>query len=124
MANPGTPIWPTTLPQEPLVQGAREVLANNKVVSRTESGNTKKRRRFTSAPSTQNYTVFLDVDQANTLADFYEETTGFGSINFEWRNPRTGRFHLFSFESPPSFTWAGPFNLTCALNIQQRTGTA
>ena len=82
-----TPIWPTTLPQRPLVQGYTVAQGIDKVESRTDSGNLIQRQRFTSAPETISLTFHMDLEQKNLFLQFYKQTIGSGTIAYEWTIP-------------------------------------
>mgnify|MGYP000005809435 CR=1 FL=1 len=94
-------VWPAELPQEPLLRWTVQ-LPQNVIRTETDSGHSKRRRRFTSAP--RNYQMPFALRQAEyeRFVQFFEEDTKDGSLPFEWQDPATGDTWEFSFVVPPA----------------------
>lgn len=100
MANP---VWPVSLPQDPLIDGYDERAPD--VLARTEmdAGPDKVRRRFTAGVRPMRLTVALTRTQVQTLDDFHVTTLQGGALPFDWTHPRTLATVAFRFTEPPSY---------------------
>lgn len=98
--------WPTTLPQKPLQQGYKYTYPDNVLRTNMSVGPAKQRVR--ARVNTRNISVSMYLTEAE-LSDFdtfYETTTSYGSIAFDWIDPISEDTKSFRFigGSPPSRT--------------------
>jgi len=97
--------WPTTLPQEMLVDGYNRTAANGILRSDMDAGPAKVRRRFTSAPQVIAGSIFVTAAQLALFKTFYNTTSLGGSLRFDWVDPDNGTTAVeMRFAAPP--TWA------------------
>jgi hypothetical protein len=76
-------LWPTSLPQTPLL-GYSESGGSSTIRTTLDVGPAKTRRRYTAAPVNYAFSLHLSGAQLSILDTFYETTTGFGSVPFDW----------------------------------------
>ena len=98
-----TAVWPPSLPQDVLVQGYDEALAENVVRTTMDAGPAKVRRRFTAGVRNFRLTVYLTRTQTDTLESFFDTTVKDGSLPFDWTHPRKQTSVTFRFVTPPRF---------------------
>ena len=95
------PQWPETLPQSPLADSFREMLANTVVRTAMEQGPAKLRQRTTAGVSEMNLGYILSAGEAVILDTFYNETVFGGALAFDFPHPRTGSTVSCRFKKPP-----------------------
>lgn len=95
------PSWPTTLPDYLMKDALSETLPANTIRSSMEVGPAKVRRRATSAVRLISGKIKLTAAQAADLDTFYSATTQCGSIQFDWKHPRTRAAVNMRFVGPP-----------------------
>jgi len=83
-------VWPTTLPQSPLVNSYSRTQESQVVRTPMETGPAKQRRRYTKPLENMNVELIMDKDQLSTFVDFHDNTLGGGADKFEWKHPVTG----------------------------------
>jgi hypothetical protein len=94
--------WPGTLPDKVLKNGYDEVFADNVIRTPMEVGPPKVRRRSTAAPKFFRVSQLLSSTQVGYLDTFYNTTLSSGSIQFDWKHPRTGSaVTTMRFKTPP-----------------------
>lgn len=93
--------WPATVPDYLMKDALSETLPNNTIRSNMEVGPAKVRRRGTSAVRPISGKIRLAASQAADLDTFYSATTQCGSIQFDWKHPRTREVVNMRFVSPP-----------------------
>jgi len=98
------PVWPATLPQEPLAQGFNERAPDTVIRSAMEAGPPKVRRRFTAGIRLIDCQVRLTPAQVETLDSFFDSTIAGGALSFDWKHPRTGAAVTYRLVEPPSYT--------------------
>lgn len=112
-----TPIWPASLPQDPLIQGLQEQFPANTIRTQTDAGPAKVRRRFTAGVRRfPGLRMWLTDAQAATFDTFVTDTLGDGALSFEWKHPRTGETKALRFVEPPRLSadgihWLAEMNL-------------
>lgn len=81
MANP---IWPTSLPQEPLREGYTETGPDALLRTEMESGPPIVRRRFTAATQGRQVVYRMSDAQWATFKTFFDTTISGGALRFDW----------------------------------------
>ena len=112
-----TIVWPLGLPQRPSVGGYQERFAETTLRTPMEAGAAKVRRRFTAAPRQIELSFRMTPSQVALVRTFYEDTTGGGTLSFDWMHPRDGSAASFRFMEPPrvSATAANLFSISVKL---------
>ena len=82
------PIWPTTLPQSPVLDGYKESMPSNLIRSNTDTGPAKVRRRGNAKPISVNATYILNTEEVKILDRFVDETLGGAAMCFDWPRPK------------------------------------
>lgn len=96
--------WPSSLPEDLLIDGYSETLPDTTIRSNMEVGPAKVRRRISYNVTPVEGRIFVSTDQAATLATFYNDTLGGGSLAFSMTHPRTNVISSFRFTSSPKIT--------------------
>lgn len=78
------PMWPSSLPQEPLVDGYKRTLPNNLIRSSMDTGSDKVRLRGRSKPVGVTATYVLTNAQRDTLETFIHDGIAEGAVCFDW----------------------------------------
>jgi hypothetical protein len=81
--------WPSTLPATPLVDGFRETTSNGRIFSQMDVGPAKVRRRTTAVTRYFYVEYIFTTTQKGYFDTFYETTTKFGTLAFDWTRPDT-----------------------------------
>ncbi len=100
-------LWPTTLPQEPLVEGFSGTPQNTLIRTSMDAGPEKTRRRFTAASEYYTVSWVMTGAQFTTFRDFFTDTIAGGSEEFEMNHPITGETALVRFRGPYQFVSTG-----------------
>ena len=110
-------VWPAGLPQRPSVGGYQERFTETALRTPMEAGAAKLRRRFTAAPRQMDLSFRMTPVQVALIRTFYEDTTGGGTLPFDWVHPRDGSTATFRFMEPPrvSATAANLFSISVKL---------
>lgn len=95
-------IWPLTLPA-PAINTFSESPPDNTMRSSTDKGPAKTRRRTTANVRPVSFTLNLTDAQAQTLDDFYVNTTYSGADEFTFTHPRTDAIVSARFTQPPQY---------------------
>lgn len=82
------PIWPSSLPQMPLIEGYSEVMPTNLIRSNTDTGPAKVRKRGNAKPVVVKASYLLSTQEVEILDEFVEEQLSGGAICFDWVRPR------------------------------------
>ena len=82
-----TETWPATLPQQLRRQGYRQARGDNRIITPTETGPPKRRRRSTAAIGSLRGSMTLSYDQVQTLSTFYDDTLNDGVDSFNFPDP-------------------------------------
>lgn len=93
--------WPSTLPDDVLVQGYAESFPNLVVRTPMDAGPAQTRRRYTAAVRPLRVTIPLTRAQVALLDTFYTDTLEGGALEFTWTHPRTQSVVTLRFVSPP-----------------------
>ena len=112
-------VWPSSLPQRPTVGGYQERFAETVLRRSMDAGAAKLRRRFTAAPRQIDVTFRMIAAQVALLRDFYEETTGGGSLPFDWVHPREGGVAEYRFMEAPRVSAAAAVLFSVSLKLEQ-----
>ena len=78
------PMWPTDLPEEPLVEGYSRALPSNLIRSSMATGSDKVRRRGTFKPQIVTATYVLTDAQRDVLENFVHNGIAEGALCFDW----------------------------------------
>lgn len=99
-------IWPTSLPQSPLIEGFSDIPQDTVIRSKFD-GYSKIRNRYTAAMHivTENY--LLTKSQFDTFRNFYETTLGNGSEDFNKPDPVEGGTSVYRFTQPYDYEFLG-----------------
>lgn len=112
-------LWPTALPQCPILNGFSEQRQRNIVSFEPDVGPPKMRRR-SSAVATLTSVVFrftvADVEVFNT---FYQDTLSDGSLPFVWKHPISQTYYTWMFDSKeaPRFDRMTPNTFRVSYNL-------
>jgi hypothetical protein len=101
-------VWPNTLPQNGLLDGTTEQLADTTVRFAPDTGPAQVRRRFTAGVRQIPFRIYLTPAQYSALVEFHTDTTAGGSLPFDWVHPITGSTVTFRFVGAPSLTMLTP----------------
>lgn len=103
-------IWPTELPQVPLLSGYGEKAANNSIRSKMDVGPAKSRRRISAGVRDHKMQYVVTSAQLAIFEEFYEDTLLSGSVSFEWEHPRTKVDGLWRIKTVPEWEPLGAGN--------------
>jgi len=101
------PAWPNTIPQDLLVEGYSQSLANVTIRSYTDTGPAMVRRRATAGVQPVSGKQWMTRTELAYLITFYNATLLGGSLRFTWNDPMTGSSAEFRFTEPPAWTSNG-----------------
>ena len=97
--------WPSTLPQRPLLRNYRRQKRDNRREFDPDGGRSTAIRFFTDVPDVVSVSFFLDLDQKDTLDNFYADT---GVDTFDIPDPETGTTVTARFVGgPPQYNTVG-----------------
>jgi hypothetical protein len=82
--------WPATLPQLLLVEGYADGVADGRIISNTDAGPPKVRRRSSAMPRPVQGRMIMDTDQLADLRDFVDNTLIGGALPFNFPDPVDG----------------------------------
>lgn len=116
------PIWPPSLPVNPLAEGYSEQMPDNTIRTSMDSGAAKVRRRGAARPWVMACPLLLTGAQRATLIDFITDSLRGGALRFSWAHPVTGAAIECrikpSGESMCAFTPAGAAHWTTTLTLE------
>lgn len=96
--------YPSTLPQNMLVNGYGHTAADNVLRSKMDAGPDKTRRRFTSGPEPVRGQIFVTDAQLQIFRDWHKNDLLDGAIRFDWVDQDDGTTAVeYKFVSPPSW---------------------
>ena len=114
--------WPTSLPKYFERESLNVVAQPNKIITRTEVGPTRSRRRSTLRIYRVTGNLFLTASQRDTLLnDFYHTTLGGGTQRFDWHHPwNINRAVIMKFlgETEPAISPQGSLIFIASLNLE------
>ena len=99
--------YPSTLQDKLNVAGFSHKIGGTSISSQMEVGPAKKRRRFTKGIDLFQSTINMDIDDYNTLRNFYNTTLAGGTLTFNFDHPFTGTTSEFRFVGEPTMTPLG-----------------
>ena len=94
--------WPLSLQQHLNSDNFQVVLGDTLVRSQMDVGPDKVRNRYTKGVDLYTASVNLDIDDYDTLSNFFKTTLGNGSLPFLFHNPLTDADETFRFKAPPA----------------------
>lgn len=111
--------WPGTLPQQFEQEGYQETFPKVTIRTEMDVGPAKLRKRYTAAIKPFVGQMFMTPEQVETLETFFEVTTAYGSLAFDWENPRTGVAASCRFVGEPQLeaVEGGDFKVTIQIEI-------
>jgi hypothetical protein len=111
--------WPGTLPEQFEQDGYQETFPEVTIRSEMDVGPAKLRKRYTAAIVAFTGYMFMTPDQVDDLWTFWETTTAYGSLAFDWDHPRTGDSVSCRFLSPPKLeaVEGGDFRVTIEIEV-------
>jgi len=113
------PVWPSTLPQKPEQGGYQEGFASTVIRSPTDTGRTKRRRRFLTGPRLLTVTMPMTDAQLLIFNAFYEDTIAHGALSFTFPHPRLGTNITVAFkEDPPPITPEGALTYFVVMKLE------
>lgn len=83
-------IWPTTLPDCPLLDGFSESTVDSRLITSVDAGLTKIRNRYVSVPTLVTERYILNKSQFLAFKDWWNNDTKRGAERFIKTNPITG----------------------------------
>ncbi len=110
--------WPALLPLVPEQEGYGEKWPDNKVRTSVDVGPPKVRKRSTAGVKELNCVYYLTPDQVTILETFYQDTSGYGSIPFDWNHPRTGAPITVRFKDQPKISPVGGNEWRAELTVE------
>lgn len=110
-------VWPETLPQCPL-RGYQEAMGDGRLISQTDTGPGKMRRRSSTVPDTLTGTFKASGAQLATLRTFVKDTLDEASLPFNYPAPRGGDPLLVRFRDVPSWNEVGPDAFVVGLSLE------
>lgn len=110
--------WPGTLPS-PTSDGYQEVMADNTIRSRMDTGLDKVRKRSTAAPILFQLSYNMTSSQVTTLETFFNTTINDGVDSFTMSNPRTGVLENFRIKAPPQITISSGVNYRVLISMER-----
>lgn len=84
------PSWPNSLPDEPLLQGYREVHPDLTLRSKLDKGPAKVSRKGSKGPQVISVQFSMSSSVLELWEEFVEDTLAAGSLRFTHTHPRTG----------------------------------
>ena len=96
--------WPATLPQRVLRDGFSRSLADNRIVSDTDSDGGKSRRRSSNAPAPFRVGVKFTTNQVELFWAWWHEEIGGGTFDFWFPAPATNGLALLDNLGRPLLT--------------------
>lgn len=116
----GIPLWPASLPNEPLRQGYEEGFRELAFRTEMDIGPPKRRKRYRSAPKRFVPALFMTEVQVDIFRNFFNTSLRQGEFSFQFPHPRNGETMLVAFTDvppPPVATGADGFIVTLPLEI-------
>ena len=114
------PAWPASLPDFVLRDGYTEGFKDLVIRSQTDSGQTKRRKRFSDGPMSVTFTIELTSAELDAFHTFFETTISSGALSFTKPHPRTLVTETFAFRSTPkSATSVGHDSFMVVLDLEQ-----
>ena len=95
--------WPATVPDYLIKDGLSETAPQNAIRTNMDAGPPKVRRRGTAAVRPISGRIKMTATQADALDTFYTTTTKYGTLDFEWKHPRTRATVSMHFVGAPAF---------------------
>lgn len=99
--------FPSTLQDKVNVAGFSHSIGDTIIRSEVDVGLAKVRRRYTKGIDMFETSIDLDIDDYNTLYNFYNTTLNGGTLTFNYENPLTQTTSEFRFKGPPQITPLG-----------------
>lgn len=96
--------WPSSLPEDLLIDGYSETLPDTTIRSNMEVGPAKVRRRISYNVTPVEGRIFVSTNQVASFTAFYNDDLGGGSLAFSMTHPRTDVMSNFRFTSSPKIT--------------------
>ena len=116
MANP---VWPTTLPQNVLLNGYQETFPDNTIRVSMGTGPSKTRKRTSVNVAPFSCQLLLTSAEVDILKTFYTDDCADSALPFDWEHLRTGVFATYKFIGPPVITSTSSlFTATFGLELQ------
>lgn len=84
------PVWPTNLPQCPLMDGFTQELPRLSITTEMDAGPAKVRRRFTAGVTKYTLSFILTSTQLSDFQNFFLNETFGGSVPFDMPDPIGG----------------------------------
>lgn len=113
-------VWPTGLPQRPLLDGYKEVPPKTSISTQMDVGPPKRRKRTTAGTRRFSVTYMMTKNEVDTLFDpFYLNTTEMGVLPFDIPHPRTGNVVEANIDDEPQYAVRSPgqFEVTFTLVV-------
>lgn len=95
-------VWPSSLPQRPLVDGYSNIFGDGAKRTDMDSGPPKVRKRFTATVEPLRLAFRVTRAQVATLRAFYRDDCAYGAIAFSFVEPVSGTSVRVAFSKPPA----------------------
>lgn len=111
--------WPASLPQDFSQNNYQGDRTPVRIESDTDSGFIRRRRRFTQPTRSYRNSMLMDDAQLTTFYSFYDDDTKGGSLDFDWKDPRTQQAAVVAFvgEEPIDVANGADFRVTFAVRV-------
>lgn len=97
------PLWPSTLPQSPLIEGFSETAPSTTTRTEMDQGPAKVRQKTTAGVRRLILSFLLSKTQTATLDAFFHTDTKGGSLSFTFPHPRTNESLSCRFTQAPRY---------------------
>lgn len=113
--------WPATLPQSPLIEGFSRRKRKNKREFTSQGGTTKSVLFYTAVPEILNLRFFLTKEQQETLEEFYDIGTTFGTETFTIPDPVRNETIVVKFiGDPPQYEPVGDIYWVATFELERQ----
>lgn len=102
-----TPVWPSSLPQNPQLIGFQESGQGATVRTQMDAGPAKVRRRFTIEVRNISIALVMTTAQVATFESFWTSTISYGALAFDWSDFRTSAAQTYRIASRPAYAALG-----------------
>lgn len=113
------PLWPTSLPQRPLVDNYQREARDTSIRTKMDVGPDHVRRRYTAIVYEINVQLLLTATQLATLRAFVDVDLKGGSLRFDWVEAETGAAATFRIIGQPIYTSISGTLYNATMSLEQ-----
>jgi hypothetical protein len=116
-----TAVWPSTIPQCPILNAFSEERQRNLAAFAPEVGPQRMGRRSTAVGIMTSVSFRMTLFQVRLFNIFYETTIADGSLPFTWPHPITGATYVWKFDDggAPKFDRMTPNTYRVSFNLMR-----